>query len=152
MTKTATRPLSWKPKLDGDVYCAPACGSKCKLAAHELAKERGETLRQRLGPGWVVRVWENMGWHYEVHTTCGCLRVSEHWRRPHDNDTVVDKVAAVLPEDYTVFLNTHGRSGGRWTAQSETPEEGIREVVAAMRVECDLLASVLLRLEPISAR
>lgn len=59
--------LSWKPKLRGSIYCAPACGSGCTKAAYDKAVREGESLRKRLkGDGWQVHVHENMGWFYTL--------------------------------------------------------------------------------------
>lgn len=56
----------WKPVLNGNIYCSPACGGKCTKAEHDDAQEAGEILAALLGPGWRPRVWENMGWHYSA--------------------------------------------------------------------------------------
>lgn len=61
-----TRMLSWKPRLRGEVFCSSACGSNCKRAEYEWCKAQAAALAKRMGKGWKPRVWENMGWHYEV--------------------------------------------------------------------------------------
>lgn len=52
------------PIRDGDVFCSPACGCKCKLAEFERAKNSAAALVAELGHGWNPRVWENCGWHF----------------------------------------------------------------------------------------
>ena len=69
--------LSWTPKREGAVYCSPACGNGCKWVDYKLASHKASKLAGRLGAGWKPRVWENLGWHWEVQNV--------HWivRRPH---------------------------------------------------------------------
>lgn len=57
---------AWTPRLDGEVFCSPACGSKCKKAEFDRATESASALAGKLGDGWKSRVWENLGWHFEV--------------------------------------------------------------------------------------
>jgi hypothetical protein len=64
--------LSWKPIRRGQVYCSPACGRGCTRLAFEKATACAKTLA-RLLPGFEPRVWENLGWHWEV--CCGSLTV-----------------------------------------------------------------------------
>jgi hypothetical protein len=40
------------------------------------AKKAATNLRRRLGSGWKIRMWENMGWHYSVSTAGGRVSVS----------------------------------------------------------------------------
>ena len=56
----------WTPILDGDVFCSPACGYRCKLADYERAVESAKSLSNLLGGGWHPHIWENGGWLYEV--------------------------------------------------------------------------------------
>jgi len=58
--------MNWKPIRRGEIYCASACGGACTRAQYEQARRRGATLAKKLGRGWTVRVWENLGWFYEV--------------------------------------------------------------------------------------
>jgi hypothetical protein len=62
------RDLSWKPKRDGLLYCAPACGRGCTYAEYKKAIRDGVALATELGPKWISRVWENMGWHFSAST------------------------------------------------------------------------------------
>lgn len=59
-------PDRWTPRLNGEVFCSPACGGKCKRADFELATERANTLANQLGSGWEPHVWENLGWHFNA--------------------------------------------------------------------------------------
>lgn len=56
----------WTPKLNGEIYCSPACGGRCKKVDFDQASERSRVLAAQLGGGWEPHVWENMGWHFEV--------------------------------------------------------------------------------------
>lgn len=70
--------LSWKARRSGPLYCSPACGGKCTWAAYTRANASAAALAKRLGIGWKPRVWENLGWHYEVLDSSKILRVSRY--------------------------------------------------------------------------
>jgi hypothetical protein len=144
MTKPRTpRPLSWKPKLNGEVYCSSACGSKCKRADFERATARAEALVKRLGSGWEPKVWENMGWHYSARSKSGYLTVHERWLHSGKKD-VVTLVGEQLPDTYTAYLSQEKDGvGGTWTADADTPEEAIRDVVAQATQERDKISKLL---------
>lgn len=57
---------NWKPVLKGKVYCSSACGGGCTKKAHEKAVRESDKLAKTLGKGWKPRVWENLGWHWQV--------------------------------------------------------------------------------------
>ena len=65
-TTPPTTPDAWTPKLDGVIYCSPACGGKCKKSDFDTATTAAHTLVRQLGHGWEPHVWENLGWHYEA--------------------------------------------------------------------------------------
>lgn len=67
---------AWKPKRHGNFYCSPACGGECTWAAYQKAVKDSKALAKKLGKGWKPRVWENLGWHWEV--TKGLLTVGWH--------------------------------------------------------------------------
>lgn len=63
----------WTPVLNGDVYCSPRCGSKCKKADYDKTMAAAEELARRMGPQWEPRVWENCGWYYTAK--CGSVEI-----------------------------------------------------------------------------
>lgn len=86
-----------QPVLNGNIYCAPRCGAKCKKAAYDRAvKEAGE-LAAKMGDGWEPRVFENMGWHYSVRKG-----VAEIYARK----TTVGIEADWEVKGYCCYLNT----------------------------------------------
>ncbi len=71
--KPVAKKLSWTPVLRGGVYCSPACGGGCTREAYETAGREAQKLLKRMRTGgWVVDVWENLGWHY-------CLRFTKEF-------------------------------------------------------------------------
>lgn len=64
----------WTPVHDGDVFCSPACGHKCKKAEYDHAVAAGNALAAMLGTGWEPEVWENGGWYYAVRKGRGEVR------------------------------------------------------------------------------
>lgn len=67
----------WTPVRDGDVFCAPACGHKCKLADFERASASAAALVAELGDGWQPRVWENFGWNFSAEKGTATVEYSE---------------------------------------------------------------------------
>ncbi len=72
---TKTKSLSWTPVLKGEIYCSPACGRGCTRKEWEDTKITASQLARRMGAGWKPRVHENLGWHYEVRSPKGNIRV-----------------------------------------------------------------------------
>ena len=66
---------SWVPMQDGKIYCSSACGRGCTLAEYEAAVKASEELAKHLGEGFEPRVWENLGWHWEVTGCNGRLKI-----------------------------------------------------------------------------
>jgi hypothetical protein len=68
--KIVDNETDWTPRLlPGGKYCSPRCGGAkgyCTKAAFDRATKTSATLAARLGDGWQPRVWENLGWHWEV--------------------------------------------------------------------------------------
>jgi hypothetical protein len=79
------KPLSWKAKRVGDIYCAPACGAKCThaefLAAHAAADALIAKCKAAVGGRWKKRVHENLGWHYSVSLLGGNITVHQYGDR-----------------------------------------------------------------------
>lgn len=67
------RPLSWTPRRRGKIYCAPACGRGCTRAMYDRAHREATKIAKALGPGWKIRVWENLGWYGRA--VCGDIEV-----------------------------------------------------------------------------
>jgi len=57
--------------LPGGIFCAPWCGANCTKREHDRAQKEAYKLALRMqqaypGVKWVTRVWENLGWHYQI--------------------------------------------------------------------------------------
>lgn len=109
------KPLSWKARRNGEIYCSPACGSNCTRASYEQALKLAAALCKELGPSWVPRVWENMGWHCQASSSCGRWHVH------------ISKAPLGTPS-YTVFLSPQPSQGGKWVAHGKTPQAALRKV------------------------
>jgi len=115
----------WLPVRNGMIYCSPACGGHCTLAAWELAWSRGRALAARLGVGWNAVVWENLGWHFKAVDRTGLLKV--HLQESGDG--------------WTAFLG-HG-DGGNWTGEGKTPGTAVKAVRKAARTALQTLSKLL---------
>lgn len=61
----------WTPRRAGKVYCSPRCGGGCTWSAYDKAIRESSDLCATLNADlsqddWMPRVWENLGWHWEV--------------------------------------------------------------------------------------
>lgn len=63
----------WTPKLHGDIFCSPACGGRCKKVDYNRATELASRIASQMGRGWTPRIWENLGWHFEVNKDCATI-------------------------------------------------------------------------------
>jgi hypothetical protein len=133
-------PLSWTPRRRGSVYCAPACGFSCTWAAYQKAKEDAAKLctylKKKLGMRWLPRVWENLGWHYEVHDETGKMKVY-----PSSIDGKV--------RSYIAFLGHTAHVGGTWAEQGNTPELALAAVFAPFLAQMKRDDELRLDMQPI---
>lgn len=124
----------WTPVHSGDVFCSPACGSRCKRADFERATQRAATLVAMLGSGWQPRVWENGGWHFEVARGNATVSV--------DDDGQYEA---------SVRFNFDGTRENRVTARSHDAREAVQAVVDTLSTQIAVLRRTLVALSP-SAR
>lgn len=73
--------LPWTPVRRGASYCSPACGGKgafgCTWSKFQTATRKAKALAKRMGKNWKPRVWENLGWHWEVTSGPAAIRFTE---------------------------------------------------------------------------
>lgn len=106
------KPLSWKARRNGKVYCAPACGMGCTWEKYLEAKRAGEALAKRMGPGWAAVVHENMGWYYCARYKQSGVHVSQHGL----------SYTASIGDDYPL---------GIWVANARSPKAALEQAVEA---------------------
>lgn len=113
------------PVLSGDVYCSPWCGFKCKRAAYDQAVREADELADRLGDGWMPRVWENGGWHYEVSR--GAARIHPTTEVYHADGS--RRGAGALSGGWTVLYYSCWLDASKIRPQvierAETPEDAL---------------------------
>lgn len=113
MKKTYDR---WEAIRAGKIYCAPACGGRCKWDDYVKAKKSAEKLVKQLGGGWKGRVHENLGWYWEAVHKSNCLSVGPSG------------------EDWVAFLS-ESLPGGRWVGHANTPEGAISDAIQMAKKE-----------------
>ena len=117
--------VGWTPVLsdNGEIYCSPGCGGRCKKADFDLATERADRLCEQLGDGWNPQVWENLGWHYSVVLDLRRDRPSPHKDRAH----VEIHPAHSWKDGKVSYLCFFNSAGGQVMGEStETPIETLR--------------------------
>lgn len=133
---TKTRKLSWKPvrRADGS-YCSPACGGGCTWAANQEAHRQAKALAEKLGPDWIPRVWENLGWHYSAVSSNRKLKV-------HPN-----KFRGEI-KSYTAFFGEMDDCGGTWTARDADPRKAVQAVIREAKDDVMNTLQMLLEILP----
>lgn len=101
----------WKPIRKGKLFCSPECGGNCTHAAYRRAVSESKDLAKKLGPEWVTRVWENLGWHWRVERGAFNVRLHE-------------------PEYMAEFYDR--ATGRQWLHLGKTPEAAILSVQKSM--------------------
>jgi len=121
----------WVPVRRGDAYCSPACGGGekvCSMEHYERAVDAANELARDLGDGWEPEIWENLGWHARVNSSCG--RISVH--------------IPLLPRDvsYMAFLGPRRlKPAGKWAEHGRTAREAIANVIDAARRDLGVIES-----------
>ncbi len=132
MSKEVAR--DWTPKKRGEIYCAPACGRGCTWTEYEEATIAATDLSTELGDPWKPRVWENLGWHYEV-------------RRPHLSVSPISRAGSA----FHAFLSRDPDGpGGHWVGNGATAPEAVQAVLRLAKVDLENIASLLLAVGEIS--
>lgn len=116
-----SEPLSWTPERNGELYCAPACGRGCTHDEYLVAERNGAELAKTLGPDWKYRTWENLGWHYEAISPCGCISV-------HAN-------AFRRSTTYTAYFEVPSTTG-QWISSAKTPRAAVKAAIRGF--ECEM--------------
>lgn len=132
----------WAPIRRGVFYGSPrCCGAKlCAHAAFQQATKEADALAARMGDGWEPRVWENLGWHYEV--TKGIASIG-----PHRAGSAISggwKVA-----EYWCSIGGHNSDSDipQFEATAQTPEDALGNATqdartSARRIEAALAALI----------
>lgn len=81
------------------------------------AEQEAQALLSEVGPDWTSRVWENLGWHAAVTSTCGRYYIS---RYPHYNGKKRYTYHCLLGE-------AHSHSG-HWVGDGSSAQEAIQDV------------------------
>ena len=116
--------LSWTPKRDGEVYCSPACGYKCKYLDYLDAVEKAKTLCAALGPPskWKPYVWENIGWHYRA------VSYDDRW-------FVYGKSPSrpMAEDKYSAGFNQNGGIGSHFWCSNKNAKKALQATQRAVR-------------------
>ncbi len=116
----------WTPALskDGQFYCSPRCGGGkfCRREWHDAAVRNADALATRMGDGWEVRVWENLGWYYSVSKGKAKIHVNE------DRNAVFDPEFGFPVRSYSAWIEpgVSTRSAAiQFIVDAETPEDAL---------------------------
>lgn len=122
------KPLSWKAVRRGAIYCAPACGGRCTWAQYQAAIQNARKLAKRMGKGWKTRVYENLGWHYNVISPCGRIKIS-----------------GGIGKFYTAYLGDKKEKicMGTWAESGTTPEQAMASVIRVAKTQLDKINAAL---------
>ena len=126
---TKQRALSWKPRLQGPIYCAPACGGNCTKKAYDQAVKDASVLAKLMGKGWAPFVHENLGWHYSVYWVADPENIGN---QPKLGLRISPFYFGGKRRFYIAFM------GGMNTDTASTPKKALRKVVEIEQAVVDL--------------
>lgn len=115
------------------VFCSAACGFNCTRNAYDRAVKEADRLAKRLGDGWTTRVWDNLGWHYEVSKGMMCVSPRLHYPQNNTRDGTwkIDGYAANF------------RGTKQFIGEAETPEDAIGYAIQDARTHVARLTQEL---------
>lgn len=77
--KARDKSKDWVPVRRGLDYCSPACGGRCTFEEYLLSKAKADALAREanhfVGGTWISELHENLGWHWQIRSECGRLRI-----------------------------------------------------------------------------
>lgn len=119
--------LSWKPRRNGEMYCAPACGGKCTYVAYLKAESEGRRVKLMLDNphGWKVMVHENLGWHVHLQKRGLSLHWDDHAMRT-----------------YSLLWNETPYRGGHFKHPKEAIENWVKVTSAYVKRCAEVIAAV----------
>lgn len=101
-----------------------------------------------LGPGWRVRVWENLGWHWSLVSPCLHWQIHPSRCDAHDRRKItgfsayLNEPRVQATDEPRPGAKTHA-SGGRWVEDGATPREAMARTIVAAREEIDGLLAIV---------
>lgn len=58
-----------------EIVCAERCGRNCTRAEYLAVAAQAEQAEKEAGEGWEARVWDNLGWHWQLEALDGLVQV-----------------------------------------------------------------------------
>lgn len=118
----------WTPVRRGSIYCSPACGGSCTLAAYQKAcTDAVELVASIGGVGWKTNVWENLGWHWSVFSKTGHIVV-----HPSTGDSYMVGFC-LKPFD----------AGMEFCVHVKKPKDGIASIAVTLKAKADAALAAL---------
>ncbi len=105
---------------DGDTnYCGSRCGRGCTLNEFDKAMDAARDTQAQMGGAWVGRVWENLGWHWEV-------------RLELDDDNWISVRKRRKTDTYDADCRVNGKQFNTWHSEigADTPKWAAKQVMA----------------------
>jgi hypothetical protein len=123
----------WIPrKGPNGVFCSPSCGFGCKQVAYDRVVREGKNLAEHMGPGWKMKVWDNLGWHYKVRNGV----VDLHPKRQGDCREGTYSIYG-----YQVFFN----SDKQFIGDGDTPELALADALKKVKNSVDRITQDMRR-------
>lgn len=116
------------------IKCDPLCGRGCTKAQYDRNMRHAKALQKKLGNGWTVRVWDNLGWHHHVVSKNQCIYVSDRYAAslmpmPRRCSTRYNTYISDVPGETYVSYDGYG----------STPKEAITNAADKLRAKMDQL-------------
>ena len=121
---------AWEPVRNGDTYCSPACGRGCKYNDYQATLNKANDVARIMGHGWTAKVWENLGWHWEVISSGKNIHIKPSNYKGLDNR-------------YRANISERGSAGILFSSDVHTnPHYAVAEVVGKLEKKIKELQSL----------
>jgi hypothetical protein len=105
-----------------EIFCDPRCGKGCTRAEHDRIVSIVGEVKAMCGDGWGHRIWDNLGWHYEVTSPCGRLRIQDASPYPYGD----------FEKGFECVISPPGEVHIDWAGFGETPHDAAKDALKNM--------------------
>lgn len=125
------------------LYCGSRTRAECDVERARVIDRGRATLARMRGTGWHLRVWENLGWHYELVNGPVHLHDSAGWREKQG------KFWCMISGDMTSDSGGLGLWTGQCHQYRKNPTTAVADAVLLARGVVDGLLAVVERAESV---
>lgn len=116
------------------IKCDPECGRGCTLAQYNYVTRQAKALHKQLGSSWLIKVWDNLGWHFHVMSKNKCIYVTD---RRSALGSPLKRGSAM--RYYAYISDVPGETYVSYDGYGSTPKEAIESAASKLRAKMSQL-------------